>query len=215
MNVCPAHKNLVAAEAGKTSATEEDKLFNIKFDLADDEKTAHLIEIRANTPHPFSILFLGCQNWKDRPDIYCDSLLNDQAAEKACESNITDHVLFYISKWFEEKTENKPNADPVYFLAFTRHSDDEEIPQKITAEVKKTSEWLGISDSVIQCYVFYYTMNYLCNTLDLGTFRKKYDDLCKNPQFFFQCTYIPTKKTPQYLSVNEGSPRFTLKVQEM
>jgi hypothetical protein len=215
MNVCPSHKNLVSAKIIKASDNVKNNFFSNKFELIDDEKTAHIKEIRANTPDPFSMLLLGCHNWKNQPQNYCNKLFNPQAVKKACESNKTDYVFFYINKWFDEKSENKPKEDPVYILAFVRYSKDEEIPKKIIAEVKRTAEWLCISGSTIQCYVFYYTANFLCNTFNWGTFKKKYDDQCMDPKYIFQFKYVPPNKKPQYISVNGGSPKFTIEVQEM
>jgi hypothetical protein len=207
---------LVLAKAKKTSDGDIDKFSNKKFDLIDDEKTAHIKEIRANTPDPFSMLLLGCHNWKDQPQSYCDKLFNPEAEKRVCESNKTDYVFFYIDKWFEENSENKPKEFPMYILAFVRYSEiDKEIPKKITAEVKRTAEWLCISGKIIQCYIFYYTTNFLCNTLDWGTFKKKYDDQCMDPRYFFQFKYIPPNKRLQCISVNEGSPKFTIEVKEM
>jgi len=214
MNLCPSHKNLLL-KSKETADIYEDNFFSDKFDLINDEKTAYLKEIRANTSIPFSVIMLGCHKWKDLPQNYCDILLNPQTAKKACESNKTDYIFFYINRWFNEKSENKTKEHPMYFLAFVYYSDDKDIPKKITDEVKKTSKWFGISGNTIQCYVFYYTVNYLCNTFDWGTFKKKYDEQCKDPKYIFQFKYVPPKEKPQYLSVNGGFPRFTIEVQEI
>ncbi|MDR2922308.1 MAG: hypothetical protein LBU85_03070 [Treponema sp.] len=206
---------MVSAKIINAAEDYKDNFFSNKFDLIDDEKTAHLREIRANTPEPFSILLLGCQNLKDKPKNYCDILFNPEAVKKACESNKVDYVFFYINKWLEEKSENKPNETPVYILAFARYSKtDEEIHKKIIAEVKRTKEWLCISGKIIQCYVFYYA-NSPCNTFDRGALKKKYDDLCTDKKYIFQFQYVFINKRPQYISVNEGFPQFTIKVQEM
>lgn len=215
MNLCPSYKNLISTKAINSSNIYKDNLFSDKFELIDDEKIAHIKEIRANTPHPFSALMLVCQNWKEQPQKYCNSLNNPQAEKRACESNKTDYIYFYIKKWLEEISENKPNEAPMYLLAFVRYAKNDEIPKKIINEVKSTAKWLCISGNTIQCYIFYYTTNYLCNTFDWGTFKKKYNDLCMDPKYIFQFKYVPPKEETQYLSINGGSPRFTIEVQEM
>jgi len=216
MNVCPSSKNLILAKNKEIPDEDQDNFSNNKFYLIDDEKTAHLKEIRANTPYPFSVILLGCHNLKDEMQNYCDTLHNPEAIKKACESNKTEYIFFYIKKWVDERIENKPNEITMYILAFVRYpKTDEEIPQKIINEVKRTVEWLCISGSTIHCYMFYYTTNFLCNTFDRGTFKKKYNDLCMDTKYNFQFKYITPNKKPQYLSVNGGFPRFTIEVQEI
>lgn len=216
MNLCPFYKNLVSVKDIINSKIYKDNFFNDKFELTDDEKIVHIKEIRANTPIPFSVLLLICQNWKEQPQIYCNLLNNPQAEKKACESNKTDYIFFYIKKWLEEKSENKPNEYPMYILAFVHYSEnDDEIKQKITDEIKRTAKWLCISECTIQCYIFYYTTGHLCNTFDWGALKEKYNDLCNDPKYIFQFQYVPQNEKSQYLSVNEGSPWFTIKVQEM
>jgi len=200
----------------KAAAADNDDFILEKYDLIDDEKIAHLKAIRANTPLLASIRLFVCQNWKGQPQNYCDKLINSRAERKICESNRTEYVFFYVDKSEHERSKNKPKEDPVYMAAFARYSkENEEIPQKIVTEVKKTAEWLGIAGGVIQCYVFYYTTNFLCNTLDWGTLKEKYDKQCRDPKYFFQFQYIPPSKKPICLSVNGGSPIFNIVVQEM
>ena len=104
-------------------------------------------------------------------------------------------------------------------VAFVRYSKEKAATlQEIVAEVKRTAEWLGISGSVIQCYVFYYSINFLCNTFDWGSIKKKYNKQCDDPKYFWNFDYIPLihpNEKPRWLNFNEGSPKFTIKVQEM
>jgi len=216
MNICPSFKNIVSTKIIKTSKIYKDNFFSNKVELIDDEKIAHIREIYANTPFPFSILLLICQNWKNQPKYYCNKLFNPKAEIKVCELKKTDYISFYIKRWFEEKSENKPNDTPFYILAFSRYSkNDDEIPKKIAEEVKRTAEWLCISGSTIQCYIFYYTNNNLCITFDRGTLKKKYDDLCMDSNYIFQFKFVPQNRKIQYLSINGGSPRFTIEVKEI
>jgi len=215
MNLCPSYKNLILTKDIETSNDNTDDFISNRFDLIDDEKTAHIKKIRANTPYPFSMLLLGCHNWKDKQQNYCSKLFNSQAVKKACETNKSNYIFFYIKRWFEEKSKNKPNDAPMYILAFVRYSGvDEEIHKKVTTEIKRTVEWLGISGNIIQCYIFYYTTTYQCYTFDRGTLKKKYENQCMDQKYIFQFQYVPPIKKTQYLSVNGGSPKFTIEVQE-
>ena len=113
-----------------------------------------------------------------------------------------------------ERSENRPK-EPVYLVIFVRYSKaDAEIP-KIVAEVKKTAEWLGINGSVIQCCVFYYTTSFLCNTLDWGTYKAKFNEQCQDSNYSFQFRYIPPDENPRWLNINGGSPQFTIEAQKM
>jgi hypothetical protein len=216
MNVCPSDINLILTKGMETSEEYKDNLFSNIFELIDDERTAHIKKIYANTPIPFSILFLGCHNWKDQPQYFCNKLSNPQAEIKACESNKTNYVYFYIRRWFKEKSENKPNEYPMYILIFAHYSkNDYEITKKITDEVKSTADWLCISESTIQCYIFYYTTSHQSNTFDLGALKENYNDLCKDTKYIFQFKFVCPKEKPQYLSINGGLPRFTIEAQEM
>jgi len=214
MNLCPSNINLILLKAMETS--EEYKDFSDIFELIDDERTAYIKKIRANTAIPFSILFLGCHNWKDQPEIYCNNIKNPQAEIKACEANKTDYVYFYIERWFKEKSKNKPNEVLMYLLAFVHYSkNDDEAVKKITDEIKKTAKFLCISGNTIQCYIFYYITKPLCLTFDWGTLKKKYDDSCMDLKYIFQFKFVYPKEEPQYISINGGLPRFTIEVQEM
>jgi len=213
MNLCPSYIHLRAAKT--EDCTAEDS-FPEKYDLIDDEKIAHLKAIRANTPNPVSIRLFVCQNLKGQPQNYCGDLSDSQAEKKICESNNTEYVFFYIEKSEHEHSENEPKEAPVYMVAFARYSkENEKITQKIVAEVKRTAEWLGITGNVIQCYVIYYTTNYLCNTFNWGTFKEKYNEQCCDPKYIFQFQYVPPSKKPIWLNVNGGSPVFTIKIQKM
>jgi len=214
MNLCPSLKNLITKKAIETY-TDKDNFISDKFYLIDDEKTAYLKYIGANTPIPFSILMLGCHKWKDQSPNYCEKLFNPQAIKSVCELNITDYTFFFIKRWFEEKSENKPNDVSMYILAFVRYSKDEKIYQKIIDEVKKTAEWLSISGNTIQCYVFFYSVSFLYDTSDRGTLKKYFNDQNKDPKYIFQVRYVPPNKKPQYLSVNGAFPQFTIEVQEI
>ena len=216
MNLCPSYIHLRATKAKDgTAIADDDNFYSEIYDLIDDEKIVCLKAIRVYTPYPVSIRLFVCQNWKSQPQNYCDCLSDPLAEKKICESNKTDYIFFYMEKSEQERSKNKP-VDPVYMAAFARYSkEDKEIPQKIVIEAKRTAEWLGIAGSVIQCYVFYYTTNYLCNTFDWGAFKEKYNKQCRDPKYFFQFQYIPPSKKPICLSVNGGSPIFNIVVQEM
>jgi hypothetical protein len=150
MNLCPSYIHLRAAKTNDKAPAADDNFYPEKYDLMDDEKIAHLKAIRAHTPYPVSIRLFACQNFKGQPQNYCDRLYAPQAEKKVCESNKTDYVFLYVDKSEYERSENKPKEGPVYMAAFARYSkEDEEIPQKIVAEVEKTAEWLGITGSVI------------------------------------------------------------------
>jgi len=217
MNLCPSYKHLRAAkDGGRAAAADNDDFYDEVLDLLDDGKIANLKAIRANTPYLVSIRMFVCRNLKNQPQNYCGDLSDPQAEKKTCESNKTDYIFFYVDKSEYERTENKPKGgEPVYLLAFARYSKEDEIPQKIVAEAKKTAEWLGIADSVIQCYVFYYTDNNLYNTLDRGTLKKKYDEQCRDQKYFFQFQNILINEKPLWLNINGGSPKFNIKIQEM
>jgi hypothetical protein len=216
VNLCPSNINLRATETkNRDTAADNDNFVSEKFDLIDDEKIAHLKAIRANTPYLASIRLFACQNCKGQPRNYCDKLCDSKAEKKICESNITEYVFFYVDKSEQERSENKPKKEPVYMAAFARYPQkDEEIHKKIIAEVKKTAEWLGIVDNVIQCYVFY-TASSPCDTSDLGTLIKKYDEQNREPKYFFQVRPINLNGKSRWLNVNGGSPRFTIMIQEM
>jgi len=212
MNLCPSFIHLRAA---KTEENAVDDFCPQEYDLIDDIKIAHLKAIRAHTPFLVSIRLFACQNIKDRPQNYCGDLSDSHAEKKICESNKTNYVFFYADKAENERSENNHPKDPVYLVAFARYPRKyEEIHKKIIAEVEKTAEWLGIAGSVIQCYVFY-TTNLPCNTSDLGSFKKKYDEQCHEPKYFFQVQQITLNKKPLWLNVTGGSPVFSIKIQEM
>jgi hypothetical protein len=216
VNLCPSNINLRATETkNRDTAADNDNFVSEKFDLIDDGKIAHLKAIRANTPYLVSIRLFSCQNCKGQPQNYCGTLSNPNAEKKICESNTTEYVFFYVDKSEHEWSENKPKEDPVYMAAFARYPQkNEEIHKKIIAEVKKTAEWLGIDGSVIQCYVFY-TTNSPCDTSDLGTLKKKYDEQSRDPKYFFQVRPINLNGKSRWLSINGGSPIFTIIIQEM
>jgi hypothetical protein len=217
MNLCPSYKHLRAAktEGRSTTADDNDIFYPEKYDLIDDEKSAHIKAICANTPYPVSIRLLACWNLKDQPVNYCGDLSDLLAKKKICESNKTEYVSFYMDKSEHGQSENKVQKNPVYLVVFIRYfKDDEKIPGKIVLEVKRTAKWLGIDGGVIQCYVFYFKTNSLCNTFDLGTLKKAYTEKCPDSKYSFQFHYVNPSKKPQLLYVNGGSPRFEFKVQE-
>jgi len=217
MNLCPSYIHLRAAKHSKKAAPKNHKgiLYPEKYDLIDDEKTARLKAVRANTPNPVSIRLFVCQNRKGLPRNYCGEISDSAAEKKICESNKTDYVFFYVNKSEQEHSGNKPKEEPVYMVAFARYSADKETARKIVAEIKRTAEWLGIAGSVTQCYVFYYTSNSLCNTFNWGSFKEKHDRQCGDPKYFFQFQYIFQNEKPRCLCVNGGSPAFTIMIQEM
>jgi len=207
MNLCPSYIHL---QAGKNKNSYPEK-----FDLIADERIAHIRAIRTNTPHLVSARLLVCQNQKDQPQNYCHVLCDPQAEMKLCESNKTNYVYFYVDKVQDEALVNKLRVSPVYFMAFVRAPGiDTEIPE-IAAEVKRTAEWFGIAGSVVQCYIFYYSTSPLCNTLDLGAYKEKFDKQRPDSSYFFQFRFIPPPdEKPWWLYVNGGLPRFTIEVQK-
>jgi len=190
-------------------------LQSTKYDLIDDEKIAHIQAIRANTSLVVPVRLFVCQNQKGKPQSYCHDLSDAQAEKKLCETNKTNYVCFYVDKAKDESLENKLNVSPVYFVVFVRAPGTyTEIPA-ITAEVKKTAQWLGIVSGVIQCYVFYYSTSSRCNTFDRGTYKEKFDEQCRDSRYSFQFQFIPPIEKPRWLTINGGSPKFSIEVQEM
>jgi hypothetical protein len=214
MNVCPSFKNLVTKEAIE-AYTDQDNNISDKFDLIDDERTVFLKYIKANTALPFSVQMLSCYKWKEQSQNYCDTLYNPQAINKLCEINKTNYIFFYIRRWYENPSENKLNDIRMYILAFVRYSKDEKNYQDIINEIKRTSKWLSISGSAIKCYIFYYAINFLSDISDIGTFKKKYSDLCPEKGYNFQIRFVLSNKKPKYLSIYGGDPQFKIKVQEV
>ena len=216
MNICPAYVHLRSGKDKNRNVNNNEKFYSETYPLIDDERIDHLGEIRTNTPYPVSIRLFICQNLKDQPENYCGKLFNPPAKKKLCESNKTDYVFFYMDKSEHERSENKPKEGPVYMLAFARYpKKNEETHKAIVTEVKKTAVWLGVAGSDIQCYVFYYSpSNFPCNTFDLGTFKKKYDDQCRDPKYSFQCSPIAPnpKKNFRFLNIHGGLSQFTIEV---
>jgi len=215
MYLCPSYKHLRAAKNKNKDKNNGGNFYPEKINLIDDEKIAHIRAVRANTPHVVSVRSFVCQNQKDQPQNYCGELFDAQAKKKLCESNRTDYVFFYVDKSEQERSENKPKEGPVYFVVFARYSGtDTEIPE-IAEEVKRTAKWLGIAGGVIQCYIFYYSTSFLCNTLDWGTYKEKFNQQCRDSNYSFQFRYIPPNEESRWLTINGGSPKFTIEVQKM
>jgi hypothetical protein len=186
--------------------------------LIDDEKIIRLEEIRALTPYPVSIWLLACQNLINHEINYCIDLYSPPVEKKACESNQTKYVYIYLKKWIDEHSENRPEKETVYLVAFARFPNkDEGTHKEIVAEVMKTAKWLGVTSNNIQCCVFYhYKQDYLCPTFDSGTIKKKYDEACRKPNYSFLLRSVPPnpKGKPRLLSVNAGSPLFSIEIKD-
>jgi hypothetical protein len=212
MNICPSYKNLSAAEDDNSNKS------NICYPLIDDEKIIHLEEIRALTPYPVSVWLLACQNVKSQEKNYCKDLCSFTVEKKACESNQTKYVYIYLKKWTDEHSESKLKKETEYLVAFARFpKKDEGTHKEIVAEVMKTAKWLGVSGNNIHCSVFYhYKPDHLCPTFDLGTIKKKYYEACRKPNYTFLLRSVSPnpKGNPRLLSVNVGSPLFSIEVKD-
>jgi len=212
MSICPSCKHLRSAR--NEDASDSEGFHPDIFHMIEDERIAKIKAIRANTPFLVSTRLLICQKYKNHPINYCACLCDPLAEKKACESNKTDYVYFFID---ESKYETGINvsAGPAYLMVFTRHTKNNEEISKIITEVKNTTEWLDITGSTILCYIFYYSPGFLCNTMDRGSFTNKFNELCDNKDYIFQFQYIPPHEKPRWLCINGGSPKFTIEVQDM
>jgi hypothetical protein len=208
MNICPAYKNLYALCVVDAAANVGSGFRPDILPLFSDEKIAYIKAIRANTPYRVSIRLFICHYYKDLAQNYCDALHNEQAVYKVCESNKTNYVFFYL-----DKSENAPQKGPAYLLIFTKAAQLKRQIAAITAEIKSSTGWLGISECIIQCYIFYSST--LSDTLHRDTLKNDFDKQCNDSRFSFLFQHISLNKKSQWLNVNGGYPKFSLSVQEM
>jgi hypothetical protein len=186
---------------------EEEPFYSDIFPLLDDSKIFNLKAIRAYTSYKVSIMALTCQNMKNQSNNYCKILLNCEAEKKICELR-TKYVYFYVDKSKRENTHTKPT---VYLLVFTKSTRDFEI-KSIVDEIKKiTMEWLDITNSFINCYIFEYSKYPKCGIMNESTIIKRFDEHCADINFKCRASSI---RAGQWLYINGGDPIFTFVPQD-
>jgi len=207
MNICPIYKNLYLLDKNNIPSEVNSDFCSDLFPLIDDKKIAHIKAIRANTPYRVSIRLFICRYYKSLMQNYCSELQSKQAEKKACESNKTDFVSFFV-----DKSDKKTVKSPVYFLVFVSDSEIKNKIPDITAEIKRTAAWLDISDNIFQCYIFYYSLRHLCNTFHRDNFKIAFDKYCNDRRYSFQFQYVPYSKEELLLNINGGNPKFNISV---
>jgi len=213
MDICPSYIHLRPVTTQEKAASDANNFRPDEYNLLDDEKTANIKTIRAHTPYPVSIRLFVCQNRKSHAKNYCVDLFVADTKKRLCESNATHYIFFYVDKSKQEHSENKLK-EPVYFVIFARNPFGNSEIEAITAEVKKTAQWLGITGNIIQCYVIYCSASHQTLPFDIGVLTKKFTEKCPDQNYFFQFKPpIPNDGKTRYLYISGGYPRFEIRVQ--
>jgi hypothetical protein len=199
MNICPKFVHLRATKEKEPGI----------FTLIEGSIPIEVKEVRANTPFLVSVRILFCHKMKIKKPSYCDmqEIREEHSDKQICGLKKNDYVFFFIDK--SDKSQNK---SPVYLIIFIRDSQVKSEACAIIKELKLMLGWLNIADdSVIHCYIFYYSTTPQVTTRNNATIKSYFTE--PDNKFIYSIRSVPMK-SPRILYVNGGSPKFDIKVQE-
>jgi hypothetical protein len=138
---------------------------------------------------------------------YCgmENIHEAQAGKRACESNKTKYVAFYVGK------SGKNEKTLVYLVAFIRDGALAHEAGVIGEELKRTASWLNSANNIIHCYIFCYSATPHATVRSDAVVQKHLKQ--SGGDFICLIQNVPFR-LPRVLYVNGGSPRFEIKIQE-